>query len=168
MKKILLLSDTHSFIDDQILKFVKQSDEVWHAGDIGNLKVTDSINKLKPLRAVYGNIDNHTVRAELPLYLSFNVEQVSVFIIHIGGKPYAYPKKVISQLKTINPQLYICGHSHICKVQMDKRLKMLYINPGAAGINGFHKIRTLIRFSIDKNQIKDLEVIELGSRSKLS
>ena len=168
MKRIGLISDTHGHYDKRYAKYFSSCDQIWHAGDVGDITIIDQLNKIAPTKAVYGNIDNLTIRAELPLYLSFNVEQVSVFIIHIGGKPYAYPKKVVSQLKTINPQLYICGHSHICKVQMDKRLKMLYINPGAAGINGFHKIRTLIRFSIDKNQIKDLEVIELGSRSKLS
>lgn len=166
MKKILLLSDTHSYIDDQILKFVKQADEVWHAGDIGNLKVTDVIKKLKPLRAVYGNIDDKDARVEFPLDNQFTVEDVHVWITHIGGYPKKYNQRVRAALKANPPKLFICGHSHILKVQYDESLDLLHLNPGAAGKHGFHKIRTMLRFALDKGNIKDLEIIELAKRSK--
>ncbi|MDY0780278.1 metallophosphoesterase family protein [Tenacibaculum sp. IB213877] len=164
MKKILLLSDTHSYIDDQILKFVNQADEVWHAGDIGDLNVTDTIKKLKPLRAVYGNIDDKDARAEFPLDNKFEVENVSVWITHIGGYPGKYNHRVKEELKKHPPRLFICGHSHILKVQFDEKLNLLHINPGAAGKHGFHKVRTMIRFELDEGNIKNMEVIELTKR----
>ncbi|WP_299000152.1 metallophosphoesterase family protein [uncultured Tenacibaculum sp.] len=164
MKKILLLSDTHSFIDDQILKFVKQADEVWHAGDIGDLHVTDSIKEIKPLRAVYGNIDDNKARAEFPLDNKFSVEGVSVWITHIGGYPNKYNQRVREELSKNPPKLFICGHSHILKVQYDKKLNLLHLNPGAAGKHGFHKVRTMLRFEIDKGEIKNMEIIELANR----
>ena len=165
MKKILLLSDTHSFIDDQILKFVKQADEVWHAGDIGDLHVTDSIKEIKPLRAVYGNIDDNKARAEFPLDNKFSVEGVSVWITHIGGYPNKYNQRVREEISKNPPKLFICGHSHILKVQYDKKLNLLHLNPGAAGKHGFHKVRTMLRFEIDKGEIKNMEIIELANRS---
>ncbi|WP_299006549.1 metallophosphoesterase family protein [uncultured Tenacibaculum sp.] len=165
MKKILLLSDTHSFIDDQILKFVKQADEVWHAGDIGDLHVTDMIKDVKPLRAVYGNIDDNKARAEFPLDNRFLVEGVSVWITHIGGYPNKYNQRVREELNRNPPKLFICGHSHILKVQYDKKLNLLHLNPGAAGKHGFHKVRTMLRFQIDKGEIKNMEIIELANRS---
>lgn len=137
MKKILLLSDTHSFIDDQILKFVKQADEVWHAGDIGDLHVTDMIKDVKPLRAVNGNIDDNKARAEFPLDNKFSVEGVSVWITHIGGYPNKYNQRVREELNRNPPKLFICGHSHILKVQYDKKLNLLHLNPGAAGETWF-------------------------------
>lgn len=164
MKKILLLSDTHSYIDDQILKFVKQADEVWHAGDIGDLKVTDTIKEMKPLRAVFGNIDNKDARAEFPLDNKFTVEGVSVWITHIGGYPYKYNYRIKEALAESPPLLFICGHSHILKVQFDKKLNLLHLNPGAAGKHGFHKIRTMLRFELEKGEIKNMEVIELAKR----
>ncbi|WP_299107321.1 metallophosphoesterase family protein [uncultured Tenacibaculum sp.] len=164
MKKILLLSDTHSFIDNQILKFVAQADEVWHAGDIGDLKVTDTIKKLKPLRAVYGNIDDKDARAEFPLDNKFEVEGVRVWITHIGGYPNKYNQRVREDLKKERPQLFICGHSHILKVQFDEKLNILHLNPGAAGNHGFHKVRTMLRFELDNTAIKNMEVIELAHR----
>lgn len=164
MKKILLLSDTHSFIDAQILKFVKQADEVWHAGDIGNLNVTDSIKNLKPLRAVYGNIDDKDARAEFPLDLKFDVENVSVWITHIGGYPNKYNLRIREEIKNNPPKIFIAGHSHILKVQYDKKLNLLHLNPGAAGNHGFHKIRTMLRFVLQNGEIKDLEIIELAKR----
>ncbi|MCT4699744.1 metallophosphoesterase family protein [Tenacibaculum haliotis] len=164
MKKILLLSDTHSYIDDQILKFVKQADEVWHAGDIGDLKVTDTLKKHKPLRAVYGNIDDNDARAEFPLDNKFIVEGVSVWITHIGGYPNAYKPRVREGLKACSPKIFISGHSHILKVQYDEKFKLLHLNPGAAGKHGFHKVRTMLRFELNKGEITNMEVIELAHR----
>ncbi|GAB7258188.1 metallophosphoesterase family protein [uncultured Polaribacter sp.] len=164
MKKILLLSDTHSFIDTQILKFVKQVDEVWHVGDIGDLNVTDTIKKLKPLRAVYGNIDDKDARAEFPLDNKFELENVKVWMTHIGGYPNKYYKRIKEEIQENPPKIFISGHSHILKVQFDKKLNLLHLNPGAAGKHGFHKIRTMLRFSLDSGEIKNLEIIELGSR----
>ncbi len=160
MTKILLLSDTHSFIGDDILKYVKQADEVWHAGDIGDLKVTDAIKKLKPLRAVYGNIDNAEARLEFPEHLKFRCEGVKVWITHIGGYPGRYTPAVRNQIRIHTPDLFICGHSHILKVINDKKLKLLHMNPGAAGTHGFHKVRTMLRFEITGEKIQNLEVIE--------
>ena len=165
MKKILLLSDTHSYIDDQILKFVKQADEVWHAGDIGDLNVTDTLKNLKPLRAVYGNIDNKDARAEFPLDNRFEVENVSVWMTHIGGYPNKYNQRIRQELSENPPKIFICGHSHILKVQYDKKLELLHLNPGATGKHGFHKVRTMLRFSLDNGDIKELEIIELAKRS---
>lgn len=164
MKKILLLSDTHSFIDDQILKFVKQADEVWHAGDIGDLKVTDTLKEYKTLRAVYGNIDDKDARSEFPLDNKFIVEGVSVWITHIGGYPKAYKPRVREELKKKSPKIFISGHSHILKVQYDEKFKLLHLNPGAAGKHGFHKIRTMLRFELHKGEITNMEVIELAHR----
>ena len=165
MKKILLLSDTHSFIDDQILKFVKQADEVWHAGDIGNLEVTDTINRLKPLRAVYGNIDGKDARTQFPLDNKFRVEGTTVWMTHIGGYPNKYHQRVREELKKIKPQIFISGHSHILKVQYDKKLNLLHLNPGAAGKYGFHTIRTMLRFELNNGEIQKLEIIELAKKS---
>lgn len=164
MTKILLLSDTHSFIDDQILKYVKQADEVWHAGDIGNLSVTDSIKALKPLKGVYGNIDDATARLEFPLHNRFMCENVDVWITHIGGYPGKYNLQVREEIRLNPPKLFICGHSHILKVQYDKTLNLLHLNPGACGKHGFHSVRTMLRFVIDGSDIKDLEIIELEQR----
>ncbi|WP_407556218.1 metallophosphoesterase family protein [Winogradskyella sp. 4-2091] len=164
MKKILLLSDTHSYIDDAILKYVKQADEVWHAGDIGDLSVTDRIVELKPLKAVYGNIDNAKARAEFPLHNRFMSEGVDVWITHIGGYPPKYNNKVKEALAANPPDLFITGHSHILKVMPDKKLDLLHMNPGAAGKHGFHKVRTMLRFKIDGKNITDLEVIEFETR----
>ncbi|WP_152285596.1 metallophosphoesterase family protein [Flavicella marina] len=165
MKKILLLSDTHSHIDAQIIKYIKQADEVWHAGDIGVIEVADTIKKLKPLRAVYGNIDDKTVRAEYPLDQKFEVEKVSVWMTHIGGYPNKYNFRIKEEIQINPPKIFISGHSHILKVQFDQKLNLLHMNPGAAGKHGFHKVRTMLRFEIDKEEIKNLEVIELETRS---
>ncbi|WP_336066283.1 metallophosphoesterase family protein [Mesoflavibacter sp. CH_XMU1404-2] len=160
MKKILLLSDTHSYIDDTILKHVKNADEVWHAGDIGDLNVTDQIQKLKPLRAVWGNIDGDKARVEFPEHNRFTVEGVDVWITHIGGYPGRYNIRVREVIKANPPKLFICGHSHILKVMPDKKLGLLHINPGAIGIHGFHKVRTMLRFTVDNGKIDNLEVIQ--------
>jgi putative phosphoesterase len=164
MKKILLLSDTHSHIDDTILKYVNQADEVWHAGDIGDLKVMDTLKSLKPLQAVYGNIDNDKARIEFPLHNRFMCEEVDVWITHIGGYPSKYNQAIRNEIQTNPPQLFICGHSHILKVQFDKKLNLLHMNPGACGIYGFHRVRTMLRFEIDGDKIQNLEIIELGKK----
>lgn len=164
MKKILLLSDTHSYIDDQILKFVKQADEVWHAGDIGTLEVVDIIQKLKPLKAVYGNIDDYLMRSEFPLDLKFTVEGIDVWITHIGGYPNRYDPRIKNEITLSPPKLFISGHSHILKVIYDRKLNLLHMNPGAAGKHGFHKVRTMLRFEVDKGNISNLEIIELEKR----
>ncbi|VXB87575.1 metallophosphoesterase family protein [Maribacter litoralis] len=164
MTKILLLSDTHSYIDNAILKHVGWADEVWHAGDIGSLKVTDAISKLKPLKGVYGNIDDHIIQKEFPENNRFFCEGVDVLITHIGGYPPKYNIRTRDIIKENPPKLFICGHSHILKVMMDKKLGVLHMNPGACGKHGFHQVRTMLRFIIDGDNIKDLEVIELGKR----
>lgn len=164
MKKILLLSDTHGYIDDQIVKHAKWADEIWHAGDIGTIQVTDQLKKLKPVRAVYGNIDNAEIRSEFPLDNKFELEGVSVWMTHIGGYPNKYYHRIKEDLKENPPQLFITGHSHILKVMHDKKLELLHMNPGAAGKHGFHQVRTMLRFRLSQGEIKDLEVIELGTR----
>lgn len=163
MKKILLLSDTHSYINEDILKYVQQADEVWHAGDIGDLKVTDAIQALKPLRAVYGNIDDAKARLEFPENNRFVCEAVDVLITHIGGYPGKYNPRIREMIYENPPKLFICGHSHILKVMPDKKLNLLHMNPGAAGKHGFHQVRTMLRFTIDGKKIENLEVIEFPS-----
>ncbi|WP_299796614.1 metallophosphoesterase family protein [uncultured Maribacter sp.] len=164
MTKILLLSDTHSHIDDAILKHVKWADEVWHAGDIGSLDVTDAIAKLKPLKGVHGNIDDHIIQKEFPENNRFFCEGVDVFITHIGGYPPKYNMRTRDMIRENPPKLFISGHSHILKVIMDKKLGVLHMNPGACGKHGFHQVRTMLRFVIEGDNIKDLDVIELGKR----
>jgi putative phosphoesterase len=166
VKKILLLSDTHGCIDESILKYVRQADEVWHAGDIGDLIVTDTIKKLKPLRAVTGNIDGKEARGEFVEELMFDCEGMKVYIIHIGGYPGKYRTHVKTRIKDEQPAIYICGHSHILKVQYDQELNALHMNPGAAGISGFHQVRTMLRFEIDKGKISNLEIIEWPKNKK--
>jgi len=163
LKKILLLSDTHAHIDERILYYAKQADEIWHAGDIGVLAVTDQLSEIKPLRAVFGNIDNAEIRKEFPLHNRFMCEDIDVWITHIGGYPGKYSPAVKEEIKKNPPKLFISGHSHILKVMNDKSLNLLHMNPGAAGKQGFHQKRTMLRFKIDGKEIKDLEVIELNS-----
>lgn len=160
MKKILLLSDTHSYLDDAIIKYVNQADEVWHAGDIGNLSVTDTLKKLKPLRAVYGNIDDPKARMEFPEDLRFVCEGIEVLMTHIGGYPGKYTPRTRKMLYQHPPKLFICGHSHILKVMPDKTLNLLHMNPGAIGKHGFHNVRTMLRFTVDNGTVDNLEVIE--------
>jgi len=164
VKKILLLSDTHSHLDEVMLKYVRLADEVWHAGDIGNLAVTDAIQAIKSLRAVYGNIDDDKARREFPLHNQFFCEDVSVWITHIGGYPGKYNLAIREALTANPPQLFICGHSHILKVQFDQKLNLIHMNPAADAKSGFHQVRTMLRFVIDGTQIKDLEIIELGAK----
>jgi len=164
MKKILLLSDTHSHMDEKILKYVRQADEVWHAGDIGSLEVTDALSNIKPVRAVFGNIDDHVMQKEFPLNNRFMCEDVDVFMTHIGGYPPKYNGRTRQLIQENPPKLFICGHSHILKVMWDKPLGVLHMNPGACGKHGFHQVRTMLRFVIDGEEIKDLEIVELGKR----
>lgn len=160
MKKILLLSDTHSYIDDRILEYAQQADEIWHAGDIGDICVTDKLAKIKPLRAVYGNIDDNKARAEFPLNNRFTLEGVDVLITHIGGYPGKYNPAIRQEIYTNPPKLFICGHSHILKVMPDKQLGLIHMNPGAVGKHGFQKVRTMLRFELNDGKIENLEVIE--------
>ena len=160
MKKILLISDTHGYIGDEILKHVNWSDEVWHAGDIGSLEVTDTIKNYKLLRAVHGNIDDTNIKAEFPLNQRFTVEGVEVWMRHIGGYPNRYSKNIFDEINKNPPDLFICGHSHILRVIKDEKLNLLHMNPGAIGIKGFHKVRTMLRFNISNGNINNLEVIE--------
>ena len=165
MKKILLLSDTHSYIDDRIIHYAEQADEIWHAGDIGSIEISDKLKATgKPLIAVYGNIDNTEIRKEFPLNQRWMCEDVDVWITHIGGYPKKYSPAVRDEIRQNPPKLFICGHSHILKVMMDKDLGLLHMNPGAAGKHGWHKQRTMLRFVIDGENIKDLEVIELAGK----
>jgi len=161
LKKILLLSDTHSYIDDHILAHVQEADEVWHAGDIGDLRVTDALKKIKPLRAVYGNIDDTKARQEFSLNNRFICEDVDVWITHIGGYPGRYSPAIREEIRSNPPKLFICGHSHILKVMPDKKLGLLHMNPGAIGKHGFHKVRTMLRFTIADGKIDNLEVIQV-------
>ncbi|MFL5763354.1 MAG: metallophosphoesterase family protein [Bacteroidia bacterium] len=165
MQRIALLSDTHNYLDPKIFKYFENCDQIWHAGDIGTISITDELARIKPLRAVYGNIDGQDVRKVHPLHQHFMCENVKVFITHIGGYPGRYSAEALKEIRKEKPGLFICGHSHILKVMFDEQNQLLHINPGAAGIHGFHSVRTLVRFSIDKDKIKDLEVIELGKRA---
>lgn len=162
--RIGLISDTHSFLDERVFQYFEECDEIWHAGDIGDLSVTDRLADFKPLRAVWGNIDDHLARRTFKETLDFEVEGVRVVMTHIGGKPYAYSNNIKPYLIANPPKLFICGHSHICRVEMDKKLGMIYMNPGAAGNHGFHQQKTLLRFTLEQGKIHQLEVVELGKR----
>jgi uncharacterized protein len=165
MKRIGLLSDTHGYLDQRIIEHLEVCDEIWHAGDIGSLEVLTRLETLKTLRAVYGNIDGQPIRISLQLMQRFVCEEVDVLIKHIGGYPGKYDSSILPIIQKNPPKLLIAGHSHILKVMYDKKNKFLFINPGAAGISGFHHIRTLVRFTLDKSNIGDLEVVELGKRN---
>ncbi len=164
MKLIGLISDTHNFLDDAVFRHFDKCDEIWHAGDFGTAEVSDKLKAFKPLRGVYGNIDGYDIRSEFPETIRFNCEEVDVLMTHIGGYPGKYAPAIRPQLIANPPQLFICGHSHILKVIYDEKLKCLHMNPGAAGRSGWHKVRTLIRFVVDGKQMKNCEVIELGTR----
>ena len=161
MIRIGILSDTHGYIHPRIPEFFSAVDEIWHAGDVGSIKTADELARFKPLRAVYGNIDGQDLRLVYPLNQIFFCEGVKVFITHIGGYPGRYDRQIPELLKKEKPGLFITGHSHILKVMYDKRYRFLFINPGAAGKYGFHLSITMVRFTIDKDQIKDLEVLDI-------
>lgn len=160
MKKILLLSDTHGCIDDFIIKYAAQADEIWHAGDIGSHEVTDTLQKYAPLRAVYGNIDNAQLRNEFPLHQRFECEALQVWMTHIAGTPGKFPPNIREELRQHPPGLFICGHSHILKVQFDHRHQCLFMNPGAVGRHGFHQVRTMLRFRVTEGKVSQLEVVQ--------
>ena len=160
MKKILLISDTHGYIDEKIIKYANQVDEIWHAGDIGDISVADKLKTIKTLKAVYGNIDDQKIRSEFPLHNRFLCEKVDVWITHIGGYPKKYNPKIIDKLRSNPPDLFICGHSHILKVINDIELNLLDINPGAIGKHGLHNVRTMIQFEISGDKIENLSIVE--------
>ena len=164
MTRIGLLSDTHGYLDNRILENFKNCDEIWHAGDIGAVKIAERLLEFKLFRAVHGNIDGPDIRTIYPENQRFSCEDVDVWIKHIGGYPGNYDRQIRNEIIKNPPKLFISGHSHILKVMFDKKLDLLHINPGAAGKTGLHKVRTVVRFIIEKNEIKDLEVIELGNR----
>ena len=164
MKRILLLSDTHNYIDDKIISHCNSCDEIWHAGDVGTAKVSDALEKIKPLRCVYGNIDGEDVRKKIPEVLRFKCEEVEVMMKHIAGRPEKYSAEIKKIMETNPPKIFICGHSHILLVKFLEKFNCLHMNPGAAGISGFHQMRTMLRFIIDGKNIRDLAVIELGKR----
>jgi len=165
--RIGLLSDTHSYYPAEIEKHFQECDEIWHAGDIGNIGIADQIAAFKPLKAVWGNIDGTELRSQFPLDYIANYEGLKVWMTHIGGYPGKYVPRVMKLMPEIKPDLFICGHSHIIKVISDKKLNLLHLNPGAAGKEGFHKLRSLMRFSIEGGKIQHLELIELGLRSTI-
>lgn len=164
MTKILLLSDTHSYLDERIIDYAKNVDEIWHCGDFGSMEVVESLKKVKPLKGVFGNIDGSKIRNEFPEVNRFFCENVDVLMIHIGGYPGKYTQKTLKEFAEKPPKLFISGHSHILKAMYDEKYKLLHLNPGACGKQGWHTIRTMMRFTIDGAEIKDLEIIELGTR----
>lgn len=164
MIRIGLISDTHGYMDDRILDYFKNCGEIWHAGDIGTIAVSEKLSELGRFRAVHGNIDDSILRSKYPESQIFSAEGMKIWITHIGGLPPKYNRKIISGIQEYDPDLFICGHSHIARVIPDRERNLIYLNPGAAGQQGFHKTRTIMRFSIDEDKIRDLQVIELGKR----
>ena len=162
MTRIGLISDTHSYLDDAVFKHFENCDEIWHAGDFGTIELADKLAAFKPLKGVYGNIDDKDVRIVYPEHLRFKCEEVDVWMTHIGGYPGRYSQNIKAEIYSNPPKLFITGHSHILKVMFDKKINCLHMNPGAAGKYGWHKIQTIIRFVIDGKEIKDCKVIELS------
>ncbi len=168
MTRIGLLSDTHNYLDEAIIKHFQNCDEIWHAGDFGTIEIANRLRACKPVKGVYGNIDGYDVRSEFPEQVCFYCENVKVFIKHIGGYPKKYAPGVKDAIIKQQPKLFIAGHSHIVKVMYDEALHCLHINPGAAGMQGWQQVRTVMRFVIDDSEIKNCEVIELGKRSNVT
>lgn len=166
MKRIGLLSDTHSFLDPTIFEHFKDCDEIWHAGDIGEKKVAEELSAFKPFRAVYGNIDDRSITALYLRDLRFEMEGMDVLITHIGGYPGRYNRRILEIMKSNPPGLFICGHSHILKVIYDQKYRCLHMNPGACGNHGFHQVRTLLRFELHEGRVQNAVVIELGPRGR--
>lgn len=164
MTKVLLLSDTHSYIDERILNYAQNADVIFHAGDIGDLKILKALENSAKVFAVYGNIDGQVIRSICPEELIIEIEKVKIFMHHIGKYPPNYPPKILEKIKEFQPKLYFCGHSHILKVIPDAQHQLIHMNPGACGKHGFHHMRTMLRFTIHQEKISNLEVIELGLR----
>lgn len=168
MLKVGLISDTHGFLDKKITEVFKNVDEIWHAGDLGTIEVADALKNFKPFFLVYGNIDGRDIRAEYPLTLTLEREGFRILMTHIGGYPGNYHPKALKQILEVKPDLFICGHSHILKVMRDSKLNnMLVMNPGAAGVQGFHKVKTVLRFTLNNKKIEHLEAVELGKRGEM-
>lgn len=169
MKRIGLISDTHGHLDERIFAHFEDCDEIWHAGDIGTIDIADELSKVKPLKAVYGNIDGKDVRICYPEHLKFEMEGLKIWMTHIGGYPGKYNPKIREEIYREKPDIFICGHSHIVKVMRDKKISnLIHINPGAAGIYGFHEIRTIAKMDLNNGKIENLKVIELGKRALIS
>ena len=166
MTRIGIISDTHNYLDEKVFDYFKDVDMIWHAGDIGTQEITDKLKAFKPLYAVHGNIDGHELRAEFPEDLIFDVEDCKIFITHIAGVVGKYNARVIKIIQEEKPNILVCGHSHIVKIMKDERFNLLHINSGAAGIHGFHKVKTLLRFEIENGKPQKMELIELGLRGK--
>lgn len=165
MKRILLLSDTHGCLDEFILKHAQEADELWHAGDIGPVSIADDLSRIKPLRAVYGNIDDYPVRLQYPETLCFNAEGLRVAMLHIAGLPRKYLPKSKALLQEFRPDVLICGHSHLLKIVRDPVQRHLHLNPGAAGVHGFHKVRTMVRFIVEGGKIREMDVLEMPRKA---
>jgi putative phosphoesterase len=163
--KIGLLSDTHGHLDQRVFTHFKDCDEIWHAGDIGTMEVLEALENFKPTRAVFGNIDGSELRLATKEDLYFSCEDLKIWITHIGGYPPKYNKRTNAIMKKESLDIFICGHSHILKIMKDPKNNLLHINPGAAGVHGFHQVKTLVRFEVDGKEIKNLQVIELGPRA---
>ncbi|MDB5252938.1 MAG: metallophosphoesterase family protein [Flaviaesturariibacter sp.] len=166
MTRIGLISDTHGWLDDAVFRHFENCDEVWHGGDFGNEEVADALAAFRPLRGVYGNIDGAALRSRFPVKLSWTCEDVRILMTHIGGYPGRYAPGIGAEIASTKAGLFIAGHSHILKVIYDDRSKCLHMNPGAAGKQGWHQVRTLLRFTIDGADIRDCSVVELGPRSR--
>ncbi len=166
--KVAILSDNHGYFGEELIPHLEKVDEIWHAGDMGDLSSIDKLTSIAPVVGVYGNVDNHVTRAEYPLNQSFEREGLKIFMTHIGGYPGRYSKRVSTQLIEERPDVYICGHSHICKVMRDPRLNLLHINPGAYGHHGFHQFRTFVIMEIQNGMIGDMHVVELGKRGSIN
>lgn len=164
MRRIGLISDTHGTFDEALRGFLRDVDEIWHAGDIGSLELADEIARFKPLRGVFGNIDGGLIRRVYPELASFRCEDVSVVMTHIGGYPRHYAPQAVRAVQSLRPKLFISGHSHILKIMYDNVYDLLHLNPGAAGVHGFHNVRTAIRFEIDGSDIRNMEIWELPRR----
>jgi putative phosphoesterase len=165
MKKIVLISDTHNFIPESFWKYIKNVDELWHAGDVGNVGIIDELKKHIIVKGVYGNIDGDVVRKEFPEYKAMIVQGVKVLMLHIGGKPYRYSPRMRELLQHYKPQVIVCGHSHILRVEYDKKNRVLFLNPGALGRQGFHKVKTFLRFNLHEGKVSDMEVVEIEPRA---
>lgn len=165
MKRIGLMSDTHGYVDPKVFEYFKDVDEIWHAGDVGSIDVIDQLEKFKPVKGVYGNIDNAELRMVWPKDQVFYCEEMKVCITHIAGKPGRYNREAFGLIKKEKPQIFVCGHSHILLVKFDSLINALWLNPGACGFKGFHQVKTLLRFTINKDKIEDMEIVEIGKRA---